>query len=274
MWAAREVRARIVDIHREVDVPGHPPVATITLQPTSTWRVTGPASTFNSGSTSPAPSAPPGSSPFPAPTQGRASASPSRCARTTTAASQSLGTSSSRRRPARRAPVAGAGRVRPAGPDARAVDVHHRRIRHHAGDVDAAQSLQKRTHRGRITFLHYAQSPEHQIFADELADIRTHRIRRRRPPAPPGAGRPGADADVPGEARPRLPRRPDLGLRPGAAHRSRPGAYGGSDALQLEYFKPPKSADGEAGGRSRSPAPAARCRTPANPSWTRPRPLA
>jgi ferredoxin-NADP reductase len=37
MWAAREVRARIVDIRREVDVPGHPPVATITLQPTSTW---------------------------------------------------------------------------------------------------------------------------------------------------------------------------------------------------------------------------------------------
>ena len=37
MWAAHEVRARIVDIRREVDVPGHPPVATITLQPTSTW---------------------------------------------------------------------------------------------------------------------------------------------------------------------------------------------------------------------------------------------
>src|SRR5687768_8317942 len=38
MWAAREVRARIVDVHREVDVPGHPPVATLTLQPTSTWQ--------------------------------------------------------------------------------------------------------------------------------------------------------------------------------------------------------------------------------------------
>src|ERR1044072_6655821 len=38
MWAAREVRARIVDVRREVDVPGHPPVATITLQPTSTWQ--------------------------------------------------------------------------------------------------------------------------------------------------------------------------------------------------------------------------------------------
>ena len=38
MWAAHEVRARIVEVHREVDVPGHPAVATITLQPTSTWR--------------------------------------------------------------------------------------------------------------------------------------------------------------------------------------------------------------------------------------------
>jgi len=38
MWAAHEVRARIVDVHREVDVPGHPPVATITLEPTTTWQ--------------------------------------------------------------------------------------------------------------------------------------------------------------------------------------------------------------------------------------------
>ncbi|MDR6172970.1 ferredoxin-NADP reductase [Nocardioides zeae] len=36
MWAAREVRARVVDVHRETS--GEHPVATITLQPTSTWR--------------------------------------------------------------------------------------------------------------------------------------------------------------------------------------------------------------------------------------------
>ncbi len=34
------------------------------------------------------------------------------------------------------------------------------------------RSLQRRTHRGRVTFLHYAQSPEHQIFAAELDEIR------------------------------------------------------------------------------------------------------
>ncbi|HWJ10489.1 MAG TPA: ferredoxin reductase [Nocardioides sp.] len=36
MWAAHDVRARIVSVHRETD--GDAPVATITLQPTSTWR--------------------------------------------------------------------------------------------------------------------------------------------------------------------------------------------------------------------------------------------
>jgi ferredoxin-NADP reductase len=36
MWAATEVRARVVSITRETD--GEHPVATITLQPTSTWR--------------------------------------------------------------------------------------------------------------------------------------------------------------------------------------------------------------------------------------------
>ena len=34
------------------------------------------------------------------------------------------------------------------------------------------RSLQRRTHRGRVTFLHYAQSPDHQIFAAELEEIR------------------------------------------------------------------------------------------------------
>lgn len=36
MWAAHDVRARVLDVHRETGGPH--PVATITLQPTSTWR--------------------------------------------------------------------------------------------------------------------------------------------------------------------------------------------------------------------------------------------
>lgn len=36
MWAVEEVRARVVDVRREVD--GSAPVTTLTLEPTSTWR--------------------------------------------------------------------------------------------------------------------------------------------------------------------------------------------------------------------------------------------
>jgi ferredoxin-NADP reductase len=38
MWAATEVRARVVDIHRENPRSAGAPVATLTLQPTATWR--------------------------------------------------------------------------------------------------------------------------------------------------------------------------------------------------------------------------------------------
>ena len=38
MWAAHEVRARIVDVRRETVGIGTAPVATLTLQPTATWR--------------------------------------------------------------------------------------------------------------------------------------------------------------------------------------------------------------------------------------------
>jgi ferredoxin-NADP reductase len=38
MWAAHEVRARVVDVRRETAGVDTAPVATLTLQPTSTWR--------------------------------------------------------------------------------------------------------------------------------------------------------------------------------------------------------------------------------------------
>lgn len=38
MWAAHEVRARVVSVHRETRGVDTAPVATLTLQPTSTWR--------------------------------------------------------------------------------------------------------------------------------------------------------------------------------------------------------------------------------------------
>lgn len=38
MWAAHDVRARVVSVQRETEGVGTAPVATLTLQPTSTWR--------------------------------------------------------------------------------------------------------------------------------------------------------------------------------------------------------------------------------------------
>src|SRR4051812_45052629 len=38
MWAATEVRARVVEVQRETPGSNSAPVATLTLQPTGTWR--------------------------------------------------------------------------------------------------------------------------------------------------------------------------------------------------------------------------------------------
>ncbi|UUZ58333.1 hypothetical protein [Nocardioides sp. B-3] len=49
MWAATDVRARVVAVHRETETPGAC-VATVTLQPTSTGAGTVPGSTSRSAS--------------------------------------------------------------------------------------------------------------------------------------------------------------------------------------------------------------------------------
>ena len=191
MWAAHEVRARVVDVRREVDVPGHPPVATITLQPTSTWRghragqhvqlgveIDGARRTTRVFTVS---------SP-----DSRAGDRFTITLRANPDGGRSRGSSSSRREPGTMVHLSQAeGEFVLPDRVPEHVAVHLRRLRHHPGDVDAAL-LQRRTHRGRVTFLHYAQSPDHQIFADELDDDPPLRLRRRRPPAAPRARRPGA----------------------------------------------------------------------------------
>src|SRR5687767_3096744 len=174
MWAAHEVRARVVEVHREVDLPGHPPVATITLQPTSTWRGHRAGQHVQVG----------------------VEIDGSR--RTTRVFSVS-------------SPDSRAGdrftitlRANPEAPDRQSVSrylveraapgtmVHLSqaegdfvlpdRVPEHVVLISGGsgitpvmsmlRSLQRRTHRGRIAFLHYAQSPDHQIFAGELDTIR------------------------------------------------------------------------------------------------------
>ena len=247
MWAAHEVRARIVDVHREVDVPGHPPVATITLQPTSTWRghragqhvqlgveINGARRTTRVFSVS-SPESGPGDR-F-----------------TITLRANPDGVVSSWL--VERAPVGTIVHLSQAQgefvlPDH--VPDHVVMVSGGSGItpvMSMLRSLQRRTHRGRVTFLHYAQSPAHQIFAAELDEVR----------------RSGWGVDV------RLlhPELGDPALSPAYLERLVPGyrdvptwacgpaplieavraAYAGSDALRVEYFRPPRPAStGDAGG--------------------------
>src|SRR3954462_11735237 len=170
MWAAHEVRARVVDVHREVDVPDHPPVATITLQPTSTWRGHRAGQHVQLG----------------------VEVDGSR--RTTRVFT--ISSPDSRRGDrftvtlrANPAGVVSSYLVERATPgtmvhlsQAQGEFVLPDRVPEHVLLVSGGsgitpvmsmlRSLQRRTPRGRVTFAHYAQSPEHQIFAPELEEIR------------------------------------------------------------------------------------------------------
>jgi len=170
MWAAREVRARIVDVRREVDVPGHPPVATLTLQPTSTWRGHRAGQHVQVG------------------------VEIDGARRTTRVFSVSSPDSRDGDRitiTLRANPDGLVSRflVERAGPgtivhlsQAEGEFVLPDRVPDHVLFLSGGsgitpvmsmlRSLQRRTHRGRVTFVHYAQSPDHQIYAAELDAIR------------------------------------------------------------------------------------------------------
>jgi ferredoxin-NADP reductase len=246
MWAAHEVRARIVDVHREVDVPGHPPVATITLQPTSTWQGHRAGQHVQLG----------------VEVDGAR-----RATRVFTISSPDSGpgdrfTITLRANPAGVVSRYLVERARPGTmvhlSQAEGDFVLPDRMPEHVLLISGGsgitpvmsmlRSLQRRTHRGRVTFLHYAQSPEHQIFAAELDDVR-------------GSGH-GIDLHL---------LHPELGdpnLSPAYLERLVPGyhdvptwacgpapliegvraAYAGSDRLRIEYFQPPRTSGTSAEG--------------------------
>lgn len=246
MWAAREVRARIVEVRREVDVPGHPPVATLTLQPTSTWRGHRAGQYVQVG------------------VEVHGARRTTRC----------FSVSSPESRPGDRFTVTL--RANPDGvvsrylvEEARPGTIVH--LSQAGGDfvlpdhvpdhvvlisggsgitpvMSMLRTLQRRTHRGRVTFLHYAQSADHQIFAAELDAVR-------------GSGY-GVDVHL---------LHPELGdpaLSPAWLERLVPGyrdvdtwacgpaplieavrkAYDGSDRLRVEYFRAPAVSTGSAEG--------------------------
>jgi ferredoxin-NADP reductase len=245
MWAANEVRARLVDIDLEVDVPGAARVATLTFQPTSTWRGHRAGQYVQLGVELPG---------------GRRT---TRC----------FTVSSPDSKPGDRFTVTM--RANPDGQVSQYLVEQARRgtlvhlsqaegdfvLPDHVPDhilfitggsgitpaMSMLRSLQRRTHRGRITFLHYAQSEDHQIFKDELAEISQqgygidlHLV------YPEAGGRNFSPMEleriVPGF------RDVDTWLcGPAGLVNAVTPAYEGSDKLRVEYFKPP-TFSGVAGG--------------------------
>jgi ferredoxin-NADP reductase len=246
MWAAHEVRARIVDVRREVDVPGHPPVATITLQPTSTWQghragqhvqlgveVDGARRTTRVFTIS-SPDSRPGDR-FTVTLRANPDGVVSRflVERATPGTMVHLSQAQGEFVLPDQVPehvlfVSGGSGITPV--------------------MSMLRSLQRRTHRGRVTFLHFARSPEHQIFAAELDEIRR-------------AGH-GIDVHL------LCPELGDPNLSPAFLDRLVPGyrdvpawacgpapmieavraAYDGSDHLRVEYFQPPRTSGTSAEG--------------------------
>jgi ferredoxin-NADP reductase len=246
MWAAHEVRARIVDVTREVDVPGHPPVATLTLQPTATWRGHRAGQHVQVGVEIGG-------------------------ARRTT---RVFSISSSDSRPGERFTITL--RANPGGlvsrwlvEQARPGTMLHLsqaqgefvlpdRVPEHVVMISGGsgitpvmsmlRSLQRRTHRGRITFLHYAQSPEHLIFARELDEIRrsghgidVHLLH-------PEHGDPNLSPAYLQRLLPGYRDLPTWACGPAPLMEAVLASYDGAAALRTEYFRPPRTGAGASGG--------------------------
>jgi len=250
MWAAHEVRARVVDVHREVDVPGHPPVATLTLQPTSTWRGHRAGQHVQVGVEVPG-------------------------ARRTT---RVFTISSPDSRPGDRFTLTI--RVNPDAPGGQGVSrflveqappgqllhlsqaegqfVLPDQVPDHVLFLSGGsgitpvmsmlRSLQRRTHRGRITFVHYAKSPDHQIFAAELAEIRRSGYGVDVHLLHPELGDPALSPAWLERLVPGYRDVPTWACGPAPLVEAVGAAYDGSDALRLEYFKPPRTGGAVAGG--------------------------
>lgn len=252
MWAAHEVRARIVSVHREVDVPGHPPVATVTLQPTSTWRghragqhvqlgveVDGARRTTRVFSVS-SPESGPGdrftvtlrANPGAPERQGVSRflverATPGTMVHLSQAEGEFVLPD---RVPEHVLMISGGSGITPV--------------------MSMLRTLHRRTHRGRITFLHYAQSPDHQIFAAELDEIRRSGHGTDVHLLHPELGDPNLSPAFLERLVPGYRDVPTWACGPAPMIDAVRAAYDGADALRVEYFRPPRPRwiDGATGG--------------------------
>jgi ferredoxin-NADP reductase len=249
MWAAHEVRARVVDVHREVDVPGEPPVATITLQPTSTWRGHRAGQHVQLG----------------VEINGAR-----RTTRVFTISSPDSRTGDRFTVTLRANPDGVVSRflVEEARPgtlvhlsQAEGDFVLPDRVPEHVVLISGGsgitpvmsmlRSLQRRTHRGRITFIHYARSAEHQIFDDELAEVRRTGHGTDLHLLHPEQGDPALSPAWLEHKVPGYRDLPTWACGPAPLIEAVRAAYDGSETLEVEYFQPPQSragSSGEAGG--------------------------
>jgi ferredoxin-NADP reductase len=250
MWAAHEVRARIVGKRLEVDVPGTPPVATLTLKPTSTWRGHRAGQFVQLG------------------------VEPDEGAGAHRRATRCFSVSSPDSRPGDEFTITM--RANPDGVVSRyLVERADVGTIVHLSQADGAftlpdrvpdhvlfisggsgitplmsmtRSLLQRTHRGRITFLHYAQSPDHQIFRDELDELRSagygidlHLV------YPENGGRFFTPMEL-GRLVPDFQNVDTWACGPAGLIEKVQQAYDGSDKLRVEYFKTPAVSNGSAEG--------------------------
>jgi ferredoxin-NADP reductase len=250
MWAAHEVRARIVDVRREVDVPGTSPVATLTLKPTSTWRGhragqfvqlgvepdegVGAGRRFQRCFTVSSPGSRPGEE-F-----------------TITMRANPDGVVS--RYLVERAQPGTIVHLSQADGEFTLPDLVPDHVLFISGGsgitpvMSMTRSLLRRTHRGRITFLHYAQSPDHQIFRDELEELRAagygidlHLV------YPETGGRFFTPMEL-GRLVPDFRNVDTWACGPAGLIEKVQQAYEGSDKLRVEYFKTPAVSNGSAEG--------------------------
>ncbi|EGD41321.1 putative oxidoreductase, electron transfer component [Nocardioidaceae bacterium Broad-1] len=250
MLAAHEVRARITDIHPEVSAPGAPRVATVTLQPTSTWRGHRAGQHVSVGIDT---------------GEGRRTTRVFTVSNTEGKAGEPLTITvrahddehatpySISKYLTERATVGTLVHLSQAEGDFVLPDRVPEHIVLISGGsgitpvMSMLRSLQRRTHRGKVTFLHWAPSADRQIFAEELEEIRhqghgvdLHLLHT-------GDGAPYLSPALLSKLVPGYRDLPTWACGPASLIEAAQAAYAGTESLKVEYFKPPKTA-GVAGG--------------------------
>jgi len=241
MWAANEVRARVVSVETETGFGAR--VATITLQPTKTWNghragqyvqlgieIDGARRTTRCFSVS--------------------SAESGRGDQITITLRANLDGVVSKYLVERAQPGTIVHLSQAAGEFTLPEPLPHRLLFISGGSgitpvMSMVRTLLRRGYGGTITFLHYAQSPEHQIFAEELAtlppNVHLHLV------YPETGGR----FFTPMELRRLVPDYEEVDTwacgPPGLIERVR-SAYDGTDMLRVEFFKTPVFSTGNAEG--------------------------